>query len=268
MGPLLVPKERREKHVAQPCVTPFRSQVLAVVCGPKSGTVCSPNGATMHATIVRCARAHVQLARQSFCCVAKNTLSEHRNLCYLSQPCPFCTCNSAVIVVGNGRGHVATDCAEPSACAATPLLDTSVWLAMARPCARRSNHRRPAAAAVVGLAHHVQGPAGPLNISLRQQPAPLCFTLVWGMRVLTEMCAEEKTMWQDVVTVLQDPQLFDPADVTKSFAADRVVVAVKVRNQGRFIADPMNIRGFSRRRTLTSVNVKNGSILDVALGRP
>ena len=241
---------------------------LALVRGPKSGTVCSPNGATMHATIVRCAHAHVQLARQSFCCVAKNTLSEHRSLCYLSQPCPFCMCNSAVIVVGNVRGHVATDCAEPSACAATPLLDTSVWLAMARPCARRSNHRRPAAAAVVGLAHHVQGPAGPLNISLRQQPAPLCFTLVWGMRVLTEMCAEEKTMWQDVVTVLQDPQLFDPADVTKSFAADRVVVAVKVRNQGRFIADPMNIRGFSRRRTLTSVNVKNGSILDVALGRP
>ena len=152
MGPLLVAKKRREKHVAQPCVTPFRSQVLAVVCGPKPGTVCSPNGATMHATMVRCTHAHVQLARQSFCCVAKNTLSEHRSLCDLSQPCPFCMCNLAVIVVGNVREHVATDCAEPSACAATPLLDTSVWLAMARPCARRSIHKRPAAAAVVGLA--------------------------------------------------------------------------------------------------------------------
>jgi hypothetical protein len=103
---------------------------------------------------------------------------------------------------------------------------------------------------------------------LRQQPAPLCFTLVWGMRVLTEMCAEEKTMWQDVVTVLQDPKLFDPADVTKSFAVHRVVVAVKVRSQARFIADPMNIRGFSRRRTLSAVNVNNGSILEVVLGLP
>lgn len=88
------------------------------------------------------------------------------------------------------------------------------------------------------------------------------------MRVLKEMCVEEKTMWQDVAMVLQDPQLCDPADVTKSFAADRVVAAVKVRSQGRLVADPMNIRGFNRRRTLTSVNVKNGSILDVALGRP
>ena len=182
MGPLLVAKKRREKHVAQPCVTPFRSHVWAVACGPKSGTVCSPNGATMHATIVRCAHAHVQLVRQSFCCVAKNTLSEHRSLCYLSQPCPFCMCNLAVIVAGNVCELVATDCAEPSACAATPLLDTSVWVAMARPCARRSIHKLPAAAAVVGLAHRVQGPAGPLNLSFRQPPAPLCFTMVWGMR--------------------------------------------------------------------------------------
>ena len=155
----------------------------------------------MHATIVRFTHAHVQLAHHSFRCVGKNTLSEHRSVCYLSQPCLFCMCDLAEIVVGNVREQVATDCAEPSACAATPLLDTSVWVAMARPCARRSIHKRPAATAVVGLAHRVQGPAGALNLSFRQQPAPLCFTLVWGMRVLREMCAETKTMWQDVVTV-------------------------------------------------------------------
>ena len=177
-------------------------------------------------------------------------------------------CNLVVVMVASIRNHVANGCAEQAACAATPLVHSSVWLAMARPCARRSIHKRPAAAAAVGLAHRVQGPAGPLNLSFRQQAAPVAFTLVWGMHVLREISAEEKTMWQDVVMVLQDPQLFDPADVTKSFAAHRVVVAVKVRSQARFIADPMNIRGFNRRRTPSAVNVKNGSILEVALGMP
>ena len=75
LGPLLVPKKRRRKHVAQPCVRPFRSQNLAVDCGPKSGTVCSSNGATVHATLVHCSHAYVQLVQQSFYCVVANTFS-------------------------------------------------------------------------------------------------------------------------------------------------------------------------------------------------